>query len=159
MGISKLIVISSGWNFRDPVMRKNHFNKTCRLKPCRPALTVKFMVLLLTCLIILLPGAKSQRSDSLEVVDVSKIRVALSIVNNCRIAFFSPGGFTIDSLSNIRIHDTISNRLRRNLAPELVEKIITVRFSLSNHSDSVQEVFFFPGCYFESIRLLSLIHI
>ena len=62
--------------------------------------------------------------------------------------------FPLDSLSNVKITQSIPKSYYREVPPAIVGRYICLKFFLKNNSDSAKEVYFFPGLYFRNIELL-----
>ena len=60
-----------------------------------------------------------------------------------------------DELGNLNITDSLPRIWRSRFPPSIIEKELFLKFKLSNHSDSIQKLYFYPGAYFNSIRLFT----
>ncbi|HEY9362307.1 MAG TPA: histidine kinase, partial [Chitinophagaceae bacterium] len=104
----------------------------------------------LICILLFSDSAFLNAQDTLPYIDVSKIKYSKSISSNIATCFVP-----VDKkLSTIPVSDFIVDSIHKNsIPPSLVSKKAVIRFNLSNSSDSIQKIFFFPGFYYPRFYL------
>lgn len=104
----------------------------------------------LMAVVFLLPAISAFSQDT---VDVGKLRFFSDLYKSMRyemIATDAPATAVISTDINKKFSET----WRRHRVPaDIIEHDLLVKFTLSNTSDSLQQVYFYPGAYFEKIEL------
>ncbi|HEY0677830.1 MAG TPA: 7TM diverse intracellular signaling domain-containing protein [Chitinophagaceae bacterium] len=96
--------------------------------------------------------AKPQPVDSS--VDVGQVRFAKRIYRSLRYETVLRNSLPDSALSRIPIQKSLPIEwFNHRVPPKIIEKDILVRIDLFNTSDSIQQVYFYPGAYFQKIDL------
>ena len=95
----------------------------------------------------------SYQADS---VEVASIRFARSVYKFVQFHLAKKNTIKDEELPSLQITDSIPRIWRSRFPASVIEKEIILRFVLKNSSDSLKELYFFPGAYFNVIRLFRL---
>ena len=102
-------------------------------------------------LVLLFSSCKIFSQDSsLSYIDISRTKYLDTITNQLATAYVSPDLSIEKNYNNL---EYLIGRLFRTIPPKLVSKKIIAKFKVANYSDSTRSVYFFPGFYFDDIRL------
>ena len=92
----------------------------------------------------------------LKPVDASKIRFSRLMHKSSQVKIVEDKNLTDQQLLTYPVTDSIPARWQNRLPHKAIENEILMKFSLYNASDSTLSLYFYPGAYFKSIRLLKL---
>ena len=88
-----------------------------------------------------------------DTIDAANIRFAKNMYRFVQVNVREKDS-TIDAqLPTLNIVDSLPRVWRNRFPPSVIEKELFIKFYLSNSTDSVQTLFFYPGAYFNSIRI------
>jgi signal transduction histidine kinase len=80
-------------------------------------------------------------------IDIAKIQFSVSLRNH---VFF-------ENLSSLTVDSLIPNlKFKLSLPSKEIEKRICIKLSLQNSSDSIQQIYFSPGFYFNDVRIIKI---
>jgi signal transduction histidine kinase len=103
-------------------------------------------------LVLLFSSCKIFSQDSsLSYIDISRTKYLDTITNQLATAYI-PLDLSIEKNYN-NLEYRIGKQFRTTIPPKLVSKKIIATFKVANYSDSTRSVYFFPGFYFDDIRL------
>ena len=86
-------------------------------------------------------------------VDVAKVRFSQAMHKHVQLAVSEKKTISDDQLYDLKIADSLSNQWRNRLPANVIERELILKFYLTNSSDSLQRLYFYPGGYFKTIRL------
>ncbi|HLY71819.1 MAG TPA: 7TM diverse intracellular signaling domain-containing protein, partial [Puia sp.] len=93
-----------------------------------------------------------QNKTGVDTIDIASILYSKSIIQN--IYWLSTGDrIDEDSLSNLNFSEKLPSNFNLVIPLTVVEKYVVLHFFLTNHSDSIKQVFFYPGMYCKEIEL------
>jgi len=124
----------------------------------KTAVFAKFYLVFSLVPLLALTGCSSSYQHSLstpDTVDVANIRFAKNMYRFVQVQVRDKNTTRDDELGNLNITDSLPRIWRSRFPPSIIEKELFLKFKLSNHSDSIQKLYFYPGAYFNSIRLFS----
>jgi signal transduction histidine kinase len=102
-------------------------------------------------LVLLFSSCKIFCQDStLRYVNISETKYLDTIREQIATAFVSPDLSIEKNYNNLGFR---MGRQFRTIPPKFVSKSIIAKFKVANFSDSIRSVYFFPGFYFDDIRL------
>jgi signal transduction histidine kinase len=108
----------------------------------------RFIIFLL--ITFLLPAAEAFAQDT---VNIGKLRFSADVYKALRYEVVAANAPSTSIIST-DITKKLPEAWRAHRVPaDIIEHDLLVKFSLSNTSDSVQQVYFYPGAYFEKIEL------
>jgi signal transduction histidine kinase len=100
--------------------------------------------------VLLLPAIGAFSQDTM---DVGKLRFFSDLYKSMRYEII-PTNAPATAVISTDINKNLSETWRRHRVPaDIIEHDLLVKFTLSNTSDSLQQVYFYPGAYFEKIEL------
>jgi len=91
-------------------------------------------------------------------LDVSSIRFARNMTKFVQVKLSKRNSIANQELPTLRITDSVPNIWRNRFPPAVIEKDIILKFVLKNSSDSLKQLYFFPGNYFNDIKLFRLVN-
>ncbi len=116
-----------------------------------------FLIAILGMLIVISCNSIHTHSNYLgDSVDVSKTRFARHLTKNIQSEVIDRGQYQDNALTTLKIQDSLPAGWARRFPNDAMENELVLKFHLYNSSDSVQNLYFFPGTYFSSIRFLKL---
>ena len=89
-------------------------------------------------------------------IDVTAIRFSQNISRFVRVLLEKKNTLSNDALPKLTVTDSIPRIWRNRFPPSVIEKEIILKFVLRNGSDSLKQLYFFPGTYYNDIRLFKL---
>jgi signal transduction histidine kinase len=105
------------------------------------------------CIVIYVPILSfSQNKTGLDTIDISLIQYSKLITPNVY-WLSSVGNINNDSISYINFSEKLPSNFNLTIPLTIVEKNIYLHFFLTNNSDSINNVFFYPGMYSKEMEL------
>ena len=86
-------------------------------------------------------------------VEVASIRFSKNLYKYVQVALVEKNTIHDDQLSLLKIRDSAPRSWISRFPPSVIEKEIILKFYVKNSSDSLREMYFFPGSYFISMQL------
>lgn len=86
-------------------------------------------------------------------VEVASIRFARNLYKYVQVTLVKKNTVKDDQLPLLKITDSAPRSWIGRFPPSVIEKEIILKFRLKNSSDSIKDMYFFPGSYFISMRL------
>jgi len=86
-------------------------------------------------------------------VEVASIRFSKNLYKYVQVALVEKNTIHDDQLSLLKISDSAPRSWISRFPPSVIEKEIILKFYVKNSSDSLREMYFFPGSYFISMQL------
>jgi signal transduction histidine kinase len=126
--------------------------------PKTAAITKSCLVFSLLSLFLLPSCSNSYQHSNYQAdsVDVSGIRFARNLYKYVQINLSKKNTIRNDELADLKITDSIPRIWRGRFPPSVIEKEIILRFVVRNNSDSLKQLYFFPGTFFNDIRLFKV---
>ena len=90
-------------------------------------------------------------------VDVASVRFSKNMYKFVQLKAVKKNTIRDEDLSNLAITDSLPRFWRNRFPADIIEKEVILKFCLENSSDSVHQLYFFPGAYFNDIRLFQTI--
>lgn len=115
--------------------------------------SLRCRLLLLLAMILSMPATPAFSQDT---VNVGKLRFSYDIYNALRYEVIPQGAPDADIINTVIDKQVPENWRRHRVPANIIEHDLLVKFTLANSSDSVQQVYFYPGAYFEKIELFRL---
>ncbi len=91
-------------------------------------------------------------------VNVAAISFARNITKFVQVKLSKKNSIANEQLPTLKITDSVPRIWRSRFPPAVIEKDIILRFVLKNPTDSVKRLYFFPGNYFNDIKLFRLVN-
>ena len=96
------------------------------------------------------PSTYRFQADS---VDVASVRFSKNMYKFVQLKAVKKNTIRDEDLSQLEITDSLPRFWRNRFPASIIEKEVILKYCLENSSDSVQQLYFFPGAYFNDIRL------
>src|SRR6516165_4852659 len=88
-----------------------------------------------------------------DTIDAANIRFSKNMYRFVQVSVREKNSVSDEQLSTLPITDSLPRGWRNRFPPSVIEKELFLKFYLSNSTDSFQKLFFYPGAYFNSIRI------
>ncbi len=121
-----------------------------------------------SCIVILLIPLLFLTSCSIDVeqhsvyqpdsLNVSGIRFARNMTKFVQVKLVKKNSITNEELLPLKITDSVPKIWRNRFPPSVIEKEIILKFVLRNNTDSAKQLYFFPGAYYNDIKLFRLVN-
>jgi signal transduction histidine kinase len=112
------------------------------------------------CMLLLLLGSsathltRAQSIKGLDTVRIDKEKLFLNINKSSLLYKDDTHAITSSQFAKLDFKDTIPNRLK--ITPDIVQKDIYLKFIVASQADTSIGFYFFPGIYYQSIKLYRL---
>src|SRR6478736_7618291 len=114
------------------------------------ALAKLYLVISLAPIVMFTGCGSSYQHSSFapDTVDVANIRFARNMYGLVQVQVREKNTTSDAELPKLQFSDSLPRIWRSRFPPSVIEKELLLKFNLSNHSDSVQNLYFYPGAYF-----------
>ena len=108
----------------------------------------------LVAVFFILPVIAFGQDTSITYIDISTIDLVDTINTKLQSAYISKDSSIENKISSIEFHQGLIHN--RGIPPKYVDQKVLLKFNIYNPTDSTKGLYFFPGFYFENIKLYRL---